>query len=64
MNKKMLVDRFLAWPLPKTVVVDPCAMNSSYPYPRFGTNLLSATEAEAMLIYVLDLEDEFEHRDN
>jgi len=64
MDKKTLVDRFLAWPLPKTVAADPCVMNSSYPYPRYGTNLLSATEAEAMLIYVLDLEDEFELRDN
>jgi hypothetical protein len=50
---KLLVNRFLAWPLPKTVVADGCATDSSYPHPRSGTNLLNADEAEAMLRYVL-----------
>ena len=60
MDKKTLVDRFLTWPLPKTVAADLCATKPEYPHPRSGTNLLTAAEAEAMLVYVLGLEDEFE----
>ena len=56
---KALVDRFLTWPLPQTVAADRCATDNTYPHPRSGTNLLTADEAEAMLVYVLGLEDEF-----
>ncbi len=47
-----MVDRFLSWPLPKTVSVDPCARWPGYP-DRVGTNLLTADEARAMLEHVL-----------
>ncbi|MBK1625538.1 hypothetical protein CKO32_18445, partial [Afifella marina DSM 2698] len=50
MNK--LVDRFLSWPLPGDVAVDPCAMALDYPG-RTGTNLLTANQACAMLEHVL-----------
>lgn len=50
---KVLVNRFLAWPLPQTVCSDGCVINSSYAFPRSGTNLLNADEAEAMLRHVL-----------
>lgn len=59
MDMKTLVDRFLAWPLPKTVASDTCVTNPHYSHPRSGTNLLTAEEAQAMLVYVLGLEDEF-----
>lgn len=51
---KKLVDRFLAWPLPKSVCSDTCVTDPSYPHPRIGTNLLTAAEAEQMLRYVLE----------
>ena len=54
-----MVNRFLTWPLPETVCADGCATNPAYPHPRSGTNLLTAEEAKAMLVYVLGLEDEF-----
>lgn len=47
-----MVSRFLSWPLPKTVKVDPCALDAGYPH-RSGTHLLTAHEAEQMLIHVL-----------
>jgi hypothetical protein len=53
LNIKALVNRFLAWPLPQTVCADGCATNSAYPFPRSGTNLLTADEAEVMMRYVL-----------
>lgn len=49
----VMVDRFLAWPLPKSVCADLCATDSSYKFPRMGTNLLNVNEARAMLEYVL-----------
>lgn len=55
---KELVDRFLTWPLPQSVASDGCATDPTFPHPRSGTNLLTADEAEAMLVYVLGLEDE------
>ena len=48
-----LVNRFLIWPLPQTVASDLCVTDSTYQFPRSGTNLLNAVEAEAMLRYVL-----------
>ena len=50
---QLLVDRFLRWPLPASVRSDDCACIQGYPH-RIGTNLLTATEAEAMLRFVLD----------
>lgn len=54
MNQKIdeLVNRFLGWPLPDSVCSDLCATKAGYPH-RSGTNLLTATEAKAMLEYVL-----------
>lgn len=49
-----LVDRFLAWPLPKSVCSDVCVTNSNYPHQRVGTNLLTADEARQMIKYLLD----------
>jgi len=47
-----LVTRFLTWPLPGDVAVDPCAMALDYPG-RSGTNLLTAGQAKAMLQHIL-----------
>lgn len=48
---KALVDRFLAWPLPKSVRSDLC-VTMDYAFPRSGTNLLGADEARQMLEYL------------
>lgn len=48
-----MVSRFLRWPLPSSVCADPCATIYNYNGTRTGTNLLSETEARAMLEYVL-----------
>jgi hypothetical protein len=48
-----LVDKFLSWPLPKSVCSDLCVSDSNYKFPRYGTSLLSAEEAKQMLEYVL-----------
>jgi hypothetical protein len=48
-----MVDRFLSWPLPKSVCSDTCCSDSKYQFPRFGTSLLAADEARAMLEHVL-----------
>lgn len=47
-----LVDRFLMWPLPKSVRSDQC-VTMDYPFPRSGTNLLTADEAKQMIDYLL-----------
>ena len=47
------VDRFLSWPLPKSVCSDTCVTMNDYKSPRYGTNLLSADEARQMFEYVL-----------
>lgn len=49
---KTMVDRFLSWQLPRSVRPDDCVMSPDYPY-RYGTNLLTSVEAEAMLHHVL-----------
>jgi hypothetical protein len=51
-NINHLVDRFLSWPLPKSVCADPCASNPDYP-DRSGTNLLNAEQAHQMLEHIL-----------
>lgn len=48
-----LVDRFLAWPLPKSVQSDLC-VTEDYPHQRSGTNLLTADEARQMFEYLFD----------
>ena len=48
-----LVDKFLSWPLPESVCSDQCACERGYPH-RSGTNLLTATEAEAMIKHLLE----------
>jgi hypothetical protein len=53
MNIEQLVDRFLAWPLPKSVASDPCVTDRDYPHQRVGTNLLTADEARQMIEYLL-----------
>lgn len=50
---KQLANRFCAWTLPADVCADPCATDASYPHPRHGTNLLTVSQAEQMLRYVL-----------
>jgi hypothetical protein len=47
-----MVNRFLAWPLPADVCADPCATMPCLPN-RYGTNLLTASQAKAMFEYVL-----------
>lgn len=51
-----LVDRFLAWPLPKSVCSDLSVTDRDCKFQRIGTNLLTADEARAMLEYVLSAE--------
>lgn len=48
-----LVNRFLAWPLPKSVRPDPCVMDQGYPH-RSGTNLLTADEARQMFQHCIE----------
>lgn len=48
-----MVDRFLGWPLPKSVCADLCATDPYYQHQRYGTSLLNVHEARAMLEYVL-----------
>lgn len=48
-----LVDRFLAWPLPKSVCSDGCVTDANYQFPRSGTNLLTAEEAKQMIEHLL-----------
>lgn len=48
-----MVDLFLAWPLPKSVHPDDCVMNPDYPLELSGTHLLTATEAENMIRFIL-----------
>lgn len=50
---KQLANRFCAWPLPADVCADLCATDSNYPHARHGTNLLTISQAEQMLRYVL-----------
>lgn len=47
-----MVNAFLAWPLPASVLPDGCVMDQEYPH-RVGTNLLTATEARQMFEHVL-----------
>jgi hypothetical protein len=47
-----LVNRFLAWPLPRSVCSDACVSMPDYPH-RCGTNLLTADEAKAMFQHCL-----------
>lgn len=46
------VDRFLSWPIPKSVCSDLCVTDNAYPHQRYGTSLLSAHEAKQMLEYL------------
>lgn len=48
-----MVNRFLSWPLPKSVCSDTCVSDRNYQFPRSGTNLLTADEARQMLEYVM-----------
>ena len=52
LDPDVLVNRFLAWPLPDEVCADSCASVQGYPG-RSGTNLLNANQAKAMLRHVL-----------
>lgn len=53
-DKNILVSRFLAWELPKSVCSDLCVTKRDYPN-RSGTNLLTADEARAMIDYLFDI---------
>lgn len=48
-----LANRFLAWKLPQSVCADLCVTDRDCRYQRFGTNVLTATEARQMLEHVL-----------
>ena len=50
---KALVDRFLAWELPKSVCSDACVSMPGYSSMRYGTNLLTADEAQQMVEHLL-----------
>lgn len=55
-NMDRLVQRFLTWQLPASVVSDLCVTDPNYQYPRSGTNLLTTTEARQMLEHVLGVD--------
>lgn len=46
---KKLTDAFLCWRLPKSVCADGCTTRTDWPHDRYGTNLLTAPEAEQMI---------------
>lgn len=48
---RRLIERFLSWPLPRSVRSDVC-VTMDYPHPRTGTNLLTADEARQMFEYL------------
>lgn len=48
----LLAERFVGWPLPKSVCSDLCASDPNYAFPRSGTNLLSVEEARQMVTYL------------
>lgn len=50
--KKLLVKSFLSWPLPDSVCSDQCVTQKNAKN-RTGTNLLTYTEAEQMIEYLL-----------
>ncbi len=50
-----LVDRFLQWPLPKSVCSDKCVSEPNYQGDRVGTNLLTADEARQMIEYLFPM---------
>ena len=50
---KQLAIRFCQWPLPADVCADTCATIPNYGHPRHGTSLLTVSQAEQMLRYVL-----------
>ena len=52
-NIEALVEKFLTWKLPDSVSSDLCVTNPDCGFPRMGTNLLTAAEAKAMLLYLL-----------
>lgn len=61
-DRAELVDRFLRWPLPRTVFTDAgtgTVASSQRPenWSASGTNLLTADEARAMLAFVLDCDE-------
>jgi hypothetical protein len=51
-----LVERFLSWPLPRTVCADTCTVTPDHNnvWHRSGTNLLTQAEAKQMLEYLLE----------
>lgn len=50
--RSAMVDRFLSWPLPRSVRSDACVTQEGY-CPRVGTNLLTADEAGQMIDHIL-----------
>lgn len=46
-----MVNRFLSWTVPSTLVSDPCMTDPNYLY-RHGTNIMNAEQAREMLLYV------------
>jgi hypothetical protein len=48
----LLVDKFLCWPLPKSVCSDTCVTVANYEHQRIGTNLLTSDEARQMFEYL------------
>ena len=52
---KMMVDRFLSWRLPENVAPDGGSSSAGHwQHGTTGTNLFTATQAEAMVRHMLD----------
>jgi hypothetical protein len=47
------VERFLAWPIPPSVVCDPCMTDAKYKFPRSGTCIMGPAEAQIMFEHCL-----------
>lgn len=57
-----IVNKFLAWELPRSVASDACVNYADYHGPRYGTNLLTADEASKMVKHLFsELLDEHEN---
>jgi hypothetical protein len=50
-----MVNRFLTWPVPDELLSDLCMTAPRLSLPRYGTNVMDAQQARAMLEYVFNI---------
>lgn len=49
-----LANRFMAWPIPASLVSDRCMSEPNYKFPRMGTCIMGPYEARQMLEYLFN----------